>query len=147
MAGFTLCVSCAGLPMKDRAAAIRLQCCPQCQADIGVTSYGVAFRTAPVKARRIITASVVQNVLPGSGLSGLFSALPALGGWVRDTAPPAKAPPPNPGQIAQFAAVPLERHPAVVTADLPAELRSVPEVALTDFPQGVLPLQAKSDIQ
>jgi hypothetical protein len=128
--------------MKERAAATRLQCCPQCQADLGVTSYGVAFRVAPVKARKGMTASFVHNVLIGAGLFTLVFALTALGMWVGRAAPVKVMP--NP---AVFALVPVERHPAVVSAEMPAELRGIPEVALTDFPQGVLPHQAKEDVQ
>jgi hypothetical protein len=130
--------------MKERAAATKLQRCPQCQADIGVTSYGVAFRAEPVKARRGMTAGIGQNVLLGAGLATLVFTLAALGVWMRTSETVVQALPRDP---AMFAGMAIERHPAVITGELPAELRGIPEVALADFPQGRMPDQAKSDIK
>ncbi len=139
----SLCVSCAGLPTKDRAVATRLQRCAQCQADIGVTSYGARFRAAPVKHGKLMTAKVVQIVLIGAGLAALVFAVVGFGVCLGDKAV-VKPLPPDP---AQFARVAIERRPAVVTAEMPTELRSIPEIALADYPQGVLPGQAKEDIR
>src|SRR5436309_3087906 len=77
MAGANLCVSCASLPMKDRAAAIALKQCPECKTPFGVTSYGAAFRLEPAK-RKMLTPTFFTGMMIGIALFMFVIALTGL---------------------------------------------------------------------
>jgi hypothetical protein len=49
MAGSTFCITCVALPIKGREVAARIRRCPECKAEVGVTSYGDQFRARPIK--------------------------------------------------------------------------------------------------
>lgn len=142
MAGSSLCVSCAALPIKERGTAARTQRCPRCAAQIGVTSYGAAFRMPAAAQRSRLTPDLVQNMLIGVGIGVVVLALTGIGIWMHDAASPARPLPANP---AAFAGQTIDRHPRVIAADIPAELRGIPEVALADYPRGMTPAQAKQN--
>jgi hypothetical protein len=114
MAGSTLCITCANLPIKARTVATTVQHCPECNAEVGVTSYGSAFRVRAVKPRAIVTPTLLQGVLVGVGLFAFVMLLVGLGVFSS-----AQAPPPS-----RFAAA------AKPTAPAPSIFNRVPEVGL-----------------
>src|SRR5438105_5001871 len=87
MAGSAMCVSCAQLPVKDRAVATKMQLCSDCQAFVGVTSYGARFRVKPLKNTTLLTPLVVQRAAVGGGLFMLVLAMVALGLWSNEHGP------------------------------------------------------------
>src|SRR5438876_239926 len=79
MAGSALCVACAQLPIKDREVATRVRRCPECAAEVGVTSYGTRFRARPAKRGQLLTRSVILLACGGvAGLSALTGLLALL---------------------------------------------------------------------
>lgn len=126
MAGATLCVSCASLPFKDRASAVKFTQCPQCGAAFGVTAYGAAFRVLPRKPMRLST-TFVGGAIIGAALFVFVVVLTVLGVWSREAV-----------------VGPNARPAAPVVAD---DLTRVPEVAVADaFPANVQPDVAKRRI-
>src|SRR5438105_1131889 len=83
MAGATFCVSCASLPVKDRAAAVTLNQCPECKTTFGVTSYGAAFRLAPAK-RRILAPAFITGMTLGAVLFVFVIGTIAFGLWSKE---------------------------------------------------------------
>ena len=99
MAGATLCVSCAALPLKDRSSAIRMMKCPECQTAFGVTSYGAAFRVQQAKGKRMLAPAFLSGMIIGAALFIFVVALTGLGLWSKEQVagptPPAATPAPN----------------------------------------------------
>ena len=126
MAGTTLCVSCASLPMKNRTLAVKVAKCPECQSACGVTSYGASFRIQPAKRSRFLAPAFITGVTIGVGLFMFVIALTGLGLWSNEKiAGPVPIPPAPPSN----------------------DLARVPEVAVDDrFPPNVQPIQAKQKI-
>jgi hypothetical protein len=114
MAGPTFCVTCANLPIKARGVATTVQRCPECNAELGVTSYGSTFRVRAVKPRTIITSTLLQGVTVGVGLFAFVMLLVGLGVFSSEQAPPPS----------RFAAA------AKPTAPAPSIFNRVPEVGL-----------------
>jgi hypothetical protein len=126
MAGATLCVSCAALPLKDRSSAIRMIKCPECQTTFGVTSYGVAFRMQQAKGNRMLAPAFLSGMLIGTALFIFVVVMTGLGMWskaqIAGPTPPGATPVPN-------------------------ELARVPEVAVDErFPPDIKPAVAKLQI-
>ncbi len=126
MAGTTLCVSCASLPLKDQSLAIKTTKCPDCKALVGLTSYGVPFRAQQAARKRLLSPMSITGLTIGAGLFVLILALAGFGLWSKEKVAgpdlgPA-APPPN-------------------------ELAHVPEVAVeTPFPAKIQPQEGKRRI-
>jgi hypothetical protein len=128
MAGTTLCVSCAALPMKDRSLAIKTMQCPTCQATFGVTSYGAAFRLRAAKRNVLLSPTFLTGAIIGASLFTFVVVLAALGFWSKE-------------KVTERARVPE-------TQVTPNELARVPEVAVDDpFPQKIQPEQSKRNIR
>jgi len=113
MAGSTLCVSCASLPIKDRGAATKRQACPECKADIGMTAYGARFRIEPAKRKRLLAPSFLQGVTIGAAIFMFVVLVIGLQFWIDDKTKTTQA-------ADQAAYV------------LPEELTQIPEVSLTE---------------
>jgi hypothetical protein len=130
MAGSCLCISCAGLPVKDRSVAARSHRCPDCQSDLGVTSYGSAFRMASVKRKKIMTPSVLQAAIVGAVLSALVIALVGVPVWFDEKSPSA------------------HHRAAIAQPEVVNELTRIPEVSLdAPLPRTVPPEDAKLRIK
>ncbi len=78
MAGPTLCVTCASLPIKDREVATRIRRCPECKAEVGVTSYGKPFRARAAKRGGLLTPSIFVSVCAGGCHVDSFCSVPGL---------------------------------------------------------------------
>jgi hypothetical protein len=126
MAGSCLCVTCANLPIKARGVATSERRCPECNAELGITSYGSAFRIGAVKARPIFTPSLVQGMLVGILLFSIVLLQFGL-----DVLSTQQAPPPPVIPFAQAAPPAAAPRPFV-----PHELAHVPEVGLTPLSGG-----------
>jgi hypothetical protein len=129
MAGATLCISCASLPLKNRASAVKLSKCPECQSALGMTSYGVAFRVeAAVYRSRLLSPWFLFGLCVGAGIFIFVSTLIGLGTWSKD-------------QIDVFTATPAPANP-------PAnELVRAPEVAVSNkFDPNISPVHAKNQL-
>ncbi len=126
MAGSTLCVSCAQLPRKGRASAVKTTRCPDCNSDIGVTSYGVAFQMEGPRRKRIATPGILTSMLVGGALLAVVIALAGMGLWTSEKALPVARPAdPPPGN----------------------ELLRVPEVAVASaVPHDIGAAQAKQRV-
>src|ERR1700732_4233129 len=123
MAGATLCVSCAGLPLKDRSSAIKMMKCRECQTAFGVTSYGAAFRIQQAKGKRMLAPAFLSGMVVGAALFIFVVALTGVGLCPKNRRP--GRPPP--------AATPA-----------PNDLARVPEVAVDHrFPPDIQPAVAK----
>src|SRR5260370_25684007 len=117
MAGATLCVSCAALPLKDRSSAMRMMKCPECQTSFGVTSYGAAFRIQQAKGKRMLAPAFLSGIIIGAALFIFVVALTGLGRWSKE-------------QVA--------RPTAPVATPAPNQLARVPEVAVDErFPPDI----------
>ncbi|MSQ96306.1 MAG: hypothetical protein EXR98_17380 [Gemmataceae bacterium] len=93
MAGTTVCVSCAQLPMKDRTLAVKTSRCPECKAEVGMTSYGAAFRVQASTRRLFLSPVFITGATIGAGLFTFVVVLIALGFLSREQmVRPAKAP-------------------------------------------------------
>ena len=85
---------------QAKGAATSVQRCPECNAEVGVTSYGCAFRVRPVKARGIVTPSLMKGAIVGVGLFAFVLLLVGLSVYTGDHAPPQP--------VSRFAAQPLK---------------------------------------
>ncbi len=124
MAGSTLCVTCANLPIKVRGAATTLQRCPKCKAALGVTSCGSVFRVRAVKSLASATPYFVQGAIVGVVLFVFVVLWIATVAWSGAQAPP---------EI-QFA--PATSPAAAPKPFVPHELAHVPEVGLPPLSSG-----------
>jgi hypothetical protein len=128
MAGATVCVSCATLPMKDRSAAIKVTQCPDCQSTFGLTSYGAAFRFAPAAPpRKRSSPMFFVGAMIGVGLFLFAITLAGLGLYSKEKIV-------GPSRNVEPQAAPFD-------------LKRVPEVAVDDrLPSDIAPADAKRRI-
>jgi len=88
MAGEIVCVSCAQLPRKDKALAVKTMHCAECAAMFGVTSYGTAFRFLPPKKSRLFSTGAVIGLTAGAAVFTFVLLLVGMGFWTSEVALP-----------------------------------------------------------
>jgi hypothetical protein len=127
MAGPTLCVSSAQLPVKDGALAVKTKKCPECGVECGTTSYGATFRLQARNRRMLLSPLFITGVSIGAGLFTFVIVMIGFGMWSKEkiAGPVRPSDPPPADQLAR-----------------------VKEVAVGDpFPRDVNPTNAKASIK
>src|SRR4051794_9055560 len=110
MSSAKLCLACAQLPIKDGGLAVKKARCPDCKAEIGVTSYGGSFRVQAKRGLSFLTPKFMIGAGVGAGLFTFVILLVGLG------------------------VISKEKIATPQRADRPApfDLKKVPEVAVTN---------------
>jgi hypothetical protein len=83
--------------------AVKTTRCSQCGADVGVTSYGMAFHVDTPYRKRIATPGILISMAVGGGLLALVIALVSMGLWTGEKVVPTKRPadPPPANELAR----------------------------------------------
>jgi len=151
------------LPIKDREVATRIRRCPECKAELGVTSYGTRFRVTAAKRVQMLTPRMFLSacisataVMVGAALLfvGMLSGnnpprekpMAVIQPVVMVNPEPVPAPFVDEIDVAPFEAAPFEAAQKPQIPPVPPELLAIPEVALEDpVPRHVNPQKAIQD--